>query len=664
MRYGFFLIVAVFLVGAGCGGDQVVNEPDAGGTPSSFDVPASVDRPVPDGGVSFDLFSGDALPDGASPEDLACPAESARCGAQCVDLSTDPIHCGHCDIDCQSLPWVDRAAVRCEAGRCVFAEHCRLGRGDCDGTVGNGCETDLTTATTCGRCGTVCPESRPFCTALPPGDGGAGYSCSSGCSGMTPDRCGSTCVSTASDPAHCGGCGRVCALPHAEAACEGGSCRIGRCAAGFADCDGDGANGCEVDLSTDPAHCGRCGEVCPSAVNATPVCVVGRCDTTCSAGAHRCGSVCASNSATSSCGSSCLPCPTIPNGRATCDGRLCGIECDEGFHSCGDACVPSNDPNTCGARCEACPAGPVGSRPVCTTALACDFVCTEGYHRCGALCRANTSTFGCGTSCTPCPVPANATATCDASTGACGMECLPDRADCDGDPSTGCEVSTLSLTDCGGCGRRCPVATAPHTVASCSRSGGSAACGLACATGWVDCDGDLTNGCEAFGTCTTSELLFYEPFDATPFARWALDQNWMRSSRASGIVPYDGAGNLLARSISSGPCAQSGYATLVHDIDTTRVVGALQLSFATIAYRGPSDGYAIEASTNHGATWSPVDAFLLLSPSSWSVRTVDLSSFVGSPSLRLRFYYLDACDGQNFVWHIDAVSVRASVRNY
>ncbi len=34
------------------------------------------------------------------------------------------------------------------------------------------------------------------------------------------------------------------------------------CSDGFADCDGDRDNGCEVDLSTDRAHCGGCGRVC------------------------------------------------------------------------------------------------------------------------------------------------------------------------------------------------------------------------------------------------------------------------------------------------------------------------------------------------------------------------------------------------------------------
>ena len=44
------------------------------------------------------------------------------------------------------------------------------------------------------------------------------------------------------------------------------------CAAGFADCDGAAANGCEVDLGT-AAHCGGCGAACAAGQS----CVMGEC---------------------------------------------------------------------------------------------------------------------------------------------------------------------------------------------------------------------------------------------------------------------------------------------------------------------------------------------------------------------------------------------------
>ena len=46
------------------------------------------------------------------------------------------------------------------------------------------------------------------------------------------------------------------------------------CAAGTANCDGNIANGCEVNTDADPKNCGRCSNVCP--LN-TPYCNKGNC---------------------------------------------------------------------------------------------------------------------------------------------------------------------------------------------------------------------------------------------------------------------------------------------------------------------------------------------------------------------------------------------------
>jgi hypothetical protein len=50
----------------------------------------------------------------------------------------------------------------------------------------------------------------------------------------------------------------------------------GGCAAGYADCDGNRGNGCEVELASDPAHCGVCGRACESGV----ACTLGYCEPT------------------------------------------------------------------------------------------------------------------------------------------------------------------------------------------------------------------------------------------------------------------------------------------------------------------------------------------------------------------------------------------------
>ncbi|APR83196.1 Hypothetical protein A7982_08545 [Minicystis rosea] len=103
---------------------------------------------------------------------------------------------------------------------------------------------------------------------------------------------------------------------------------------------------------------------------------------------------------------------------------------------------------------------------------------------------------GCGTaSCDPCP-SANATAACD-TTGACSLQCSAGFADCNGDPSDGCETETVSdASHCGMCGHVCP---GPSGQAVCSGS----ACGLACPAGFADCNNDPNDGCERPVTTTT-----------------------------------------------------------------------------------------------------------------------------------------------------------------
>jgi hypothetical protein len=111
-------------------------------------------------------------------------------------------------------------------------------------------------------------------------------------------------------------------------------CGRERCNAGFDDCDGDPANGCEaridsdhplrplrqrvhgqhglhrgrvrpelhrgttlcgescVDTATSATDCGRCGNACPGAPNAAPSCVASACDITCNPGFTRSASGC------------------------------------------------------------------------------------------------------------------------------------------------------------------------------------------------------------------------------------------------------------------------------------------------------------------------------------------------------------------------------------
>jgi hypothetical protein len=94
-----------------------------------------------------------------------------------------------------------------------------------------------------------------------------------------PNRaaCGAEQVDLMSSADHCGRCDNRCASelrPNVEALrCDCGTCAIGACRAGWADCDGALENGCEIEVRSDPDRCGTCGRRC----NAAEFCAAGSC---------------------------------------------------------------------------------------------------------------------------------------------------------------------------------------------------------------------------------------------------------------------------------------------------------------------------------------------------------------------------------------------------
>lgn len=64
----------------------------------------------------------------------------------------------------------------------------------------------------------------------------------------------------------------VCKASNAVATCIAGTCRVDRCINGFADCNGNFRDGCEVALDS-AANCGMCGVSC----GANGICAAGRC---------------------------------------------------------------------------------------------------------------------------------------------------------------------------------------------------------------------------------------------------------------------------------------------------------------------------------------------------------------------------------------------------
>lgn len=90
------------------------------------------------------------------------------------------------------------------------------------------------------------------------GSGGGSAQADAGCPPYTT-KCGAQCLSTSSDPTHCGGCGTVCAVDAGQV-CSAGQCTAPTgCRAGLTAC----AGACR-DLQSDNAHCGTCPTACPA----------------------------------------------------------------------------------------------------------------------------------------------------------------------------------------------------------------------------------------------------------------------------------------------------------------------------------------------------------------------------------------------------------------
>lgn len=207
-----------------------------------------------------------------------CPSGLTQCGTECKNLDSDSLNCGTCDTKCVAPPsddpeWKCGPGVQptnttwaCGTGACQMA--CEPFYGDCDANLcSNGCETnERTDPLNCGACGHACAANQECVDGTcicPPGT----------------TRCGKRCIDVNVDPNNCGECGNAC--PGAAGATENGTptCSGGRCGylcyAGFADCDKRINNGCEVNIGSDPLHCGGCNTQCDTA--RSQPCVLGQC---------------------------------------------------------------------------------------------------------------------------------------------------------------------------------------------------------------------------------------------------------------------------------------------------------------------------------------------------------------------------------------------------
>ncbi|MDF2695643.1 MAG: hypothetical protein K0S65_4026, partial [Labilithrix sp.] len=224
----------------------------------------------------------DGIPDNGCEAKLGSPT---NCGGRCVDLTKDDYECGSCGVACapdDPEPPPPHAYYGCAESTCGHLK-CdenppTYAWADCNHDPTDGCEIDLYALddTNCGACGGTCTGGR-HC-ALYFGVFGAQPRCS--CPPGTEECPGHVCLDLSRDVTACGACGRVCPSPgpdsHGAMACVGGECKL-LCAEGYADCNDNPNDGCEVNLKSDPRHCGSCSTSCTGVIG--QACIGGACAT-------------------------------------------------------------------------------------------------------------------------------------------------------------------------------------------------------------------------------------------------------------------------------------------------------------------------------------------------------------------------------------------------
>ncbi len=471
--------------------DASVSDGESGSAGSSGSSAGAAGQP-PDAGAE----------DGSAGDGGACPSGYGDCDDDpsngCETALDTELNCGACDKACLT----DQLCIN---ALCQLS--CGAGTGDCDEDPATGCETDTTSALDhCGACGEPCgaDNGTPDCV-----DSACTIDCDFGWDDCDDDRANGCEVATATDAAHCGSCGNTCpGAAHATATCVAGGCGL-QCEAGWDDCDGNPSNGCEVNLTSDEDHCGVCSKACVG----QQACVNSICQLSCSAPMGDCDgdpvTGCETNVSSnpahcSACGNAC---PSGGHGTPTCTNSVCGIACTTGWANCDGGLTNGCEVNTlvsatnCGGCGTVCPTGANGT-PSCTNGT-CGIACSTGWGNCDGSftngCEVNiTQTVShCGACGNACPARTHATTTCVGST--CGYTCVSGWGDCDGSAANGCEVNTTqTVSHCGSCGNVCP--TPAHATATCA----SSKCGYTCTTGWGDCNGSQSDGCETNLNSSTS----------------------------------------------------------------------------------------------------------------------------------------------------------------
>jgi len=282
-----------------------------------------------------------------------CREGRTSCGEECVDLDSDPAHCGGCDDACPD------EAPFCVDGSCH--DDCgALAR--CEGV----CVSLRSDPEHCGSCDRACDAEAPLC---------GGGECFARCPEGLEQCEGGECADTEVDPRHCGGCGVAC---RADERCQAGTCVSDE------PCVAEGLTLCEgrcVDTQSDVENCGDCGAECvdgDSCVEGACNCPGGECEceegeTDCDPAPDRraCRDLQSDESACGECARACAVDEECVEGAcngqcggesAFCEGECVDLESDpEHCGGCEVVCDPEQDcvEGTCAevtpTDCESCP---------------------------------------------------------------------------------------------------------------------------------------------------------------------------------------------------------------------------------------------------------------------------------------------------------------------
>ena len=259
--------------------------------------------------------------------EIACDTARGNkvCFGLCVKINEPSTGCG-VPSACAACDPKNAVNTKCVGGTDTYTcgyDACQPGFGSCDSNVTNGCETSLSTRNNCGTCSKQCKSPLPFCAPVASNR----FDCAAVCpAGST--ECSGSCVDIKTSLANCGGCGRTCERPGAQATCENGNCKLA-CNSGTHFCPGPAGPICASNIDT--AFCGASCTVCAApGPNQTVSCTVGMCTLKCAAGYSDCD-----GKASNGCETPASFCPL-----SFCGGKLCNAseQCCNG--NCTSSMLP------------------------------------------------------------------------------------------------------------------------------------------------------------------------------------------------------------------------------------------------------------------------------------------------------------------------------------